>query len=312
MDLSILVPTTGRWSLATALSSADASALECGLRAELIVIDDRLHTAEPLDIPSELYSRVRVVNSGGRGLPAARNTGWAAASGTFVALLDDDDAVCAHHFCTLIEACEAYPSMRGAYSGVNNIVRAKDASGRIRVSASLSFGWHFNEAQLQVANTIIPSSVILRRAGRPIVFDENLNVQEDWEAWLCLLSRGERLKYTGHATSAYSKDTIAPRSATVRASCELEVLRYFARGYDALCYRYPTAEQATLDARRRMRDRYQNWQTMLIAGMSLPVNYYEMSLAEEFGDASAFQCCSLSNALYRELRERENRSRSIE
>jgi glycosyltransferase involved in cell wall biosynthesis len=300
LNLSVLLPTTGRRSLSTALTSADESALTGGIIAELIVIDDRLLTSEPIEIPCGLKSAVRVVKSGGRGLSAARNVGWASASGEYVAFLDDDDTVCPHHFCTLIQTCENHPENRGAYAAVNNIVRTEGPDGRVNVFTSPGFGWHFSETQLQVANIIVPSSALLRHSGNPIIFDENLSVQEDWEAWLRLLSRGERLEYTGQATTAYAKDVIASHSSTVRASCELDMLRNFAQGYDALCHRYPATNSAVVKGRARMRRQYHNWESVLNSGLLLPINYYEMYLAKQYGDVIAIQCCAVASAPYGE------------
>lgn len=85
-DYSIVVPTTGRESLAVLLR-----ALEHGTGprpARIVVVDDR-PSGPPLELP-ELTVPVRLLRSEGRGPAAARNTGWWATSTEWVAFLDDD------------------------------------------------------------------------------------------------------------------------------------------------------------------------------------------------------------------------------
>ena len=86
LDYTVVIPTTGRDSLAVLLSAVDSGT---GPRpAEVIVVDDR-----PGGPPLSLPHAVRVLRTGGRGPAAARNTGWRAARTEWVAFLDDDVVV---------------------------------------------------------------------------------------------------------------------------------------------------------------------------------------------------------------------------
>ncbi|WP_159849957.1 HAD-IIIA family hydrolase [Nocardia sp. CY41] len=86
VDYSVVIPTTGRESLRTLLESLQAAT---GPRPrEIIVVDDRPGAGD-LPLP-ETVPPVRVIRSGGRGPAAARNAGWQAASGAWIAFLDDD------------------------------------------------------------------------------------------------------------------------------------------------------------------------------------------------------------------------------
>jgi histidinol-phosphate phosphatase family protein len=87
---SVVVPTIGRPSLRALL---DSLAAQSPAPREVVVVDDRPVARRPagdaaLDLPDGLP--VRVLRSGGRGPAAARNVGWRATSGTWVAFLDDD------------------------------------------------------------------------------------------------------------------------------------------------------------------------------------------------------------------------------
>ncbi|MTD53387.1 HAD-IIIA family hydrolase [Amycolatopsis pithecellobii] len=88
-DYSVVIPTTGRESLRVLLEALDGAAGPPPL--EIIVVDDRPGTPElslpPCRVPLE------VIHSGGRGPAAARNAGWRAARGDWIAFLDDDVVV---------------------------------------------------------------------------------------------------------------------------------------------------------------------------------------------------------------------------
>ena len=79
MTVSVVVPTVGRPSL------HDVLAALAGL-PEVIVVDDRPDTGGPLAVPPW----VTVIRGRGAGPAAARNVGWRAAGGEWVAFLDDD------------------------------------------------------------------------------------------------------------------------------------------------------------------------------------------------------------------------------
>jgi histidinol-phosphate phosphatase family protein len=80
MTVDVVIPTAGRPSLAAVLAGVD------GDGARVIVVDDRRDAAAPLAVPEG----VRVVRGPARGPAAARNAGWLAGDGDWVAFVDDD------------------------------------------------------------------------------------------------------------------------------------------------------------------------------------------------------------------------------
>jgi len=77
MDVTVVVPTVGRPSLDRLLATLGG--------ADVIVVDDRPAPDPPLRAPG-----VTVVRGRAAGPAAARNTGWRAATGAWIAFLDDD------------------------------------------------------------------------------------------------------------------------------------------------------------------------------------------------------------------------------
>ena len=80
MTVAVVIPSAGRPGLRTLVDALG------GL--EVVLVDDRRDTAAPLLDP--VPAHVRVVRGAARGPAAARNAGWRACSGEWVAFLDDD------------------------------------------------------------------------------------------------------------------------------------------------------------------------------------------------------------------------------
>jgi histidinol-phosphate phosphatase family protein len=88
VSYDVVIPTVGRASLVSTLQALAAGRGETP--EHVFIVDDRHSPEPPIAVPAELPFAVTVLTSGGRGPAAARNTGWRAATATWVAFLDDD------------------------------------------------------------------------------------------------------------------------------------------------------------------------------------------------------------------------------
>ena len=87
MELSVVIPAYNReWSLRGTIDSV----LGCGVEAEIIVVDDG-STDRTVEVARSYGSRVAVLQQANAGPAAARNTGFAHASGSIISFLDSDD-----------------------------------------------------------------------------------------------------------------------------------------------------------------------------------------------------------------------------
>lgn len=145
---------------------------------ELIVVDDG-STDETASVVHGLGAgNIRYIRHGrNRGLPAGRNTGIDAATGVYVAFLDDDD--------------------RWLPTKIERQVRAIGAHDAILCAASIN-GTHQRQysklfvstRELRRGNRFPPSSLLARKeALSDVRFDETLRIGEDWDVYIRLAQR---------------------------------------------------------------------------------------------------------------------------
>jgi histidinol-phosphate phosphatase family protein len=91
IDFDVVVPTTGRPSLAATLESLFAG--EGPMAERVLVVDDRSSPDGELPGAAEQGSRVQIVRGPARGPAAARNLGWRRSWAEWVVFLDDDVVV---------------------------------------------------------------------------------------------------------------------------------------------------------------------------------------------------------------------------
>lgn len=167
-----------------------------------------------------LYHRHEV----NKGLPATRNTGIAAASGEWVALLDSDDLWSSNH---LEEAVKAINRIPADIIHGGSILFDSDSGERIGLRApSRDIVAGFPLSLFRGDYVIQPSSVVIRRSlwERVGGFDPSFRYVEDREMWLrCARAKGV-FAYTGVDTCFYRKHGGAlTRHAAAMAVASAEV-----------------------------------------------------------------------------------------
>jgi|GEM_PF-2063839 len=149
----------------------------------------------------------KVVRTANQGLPAARNTGIAHASATWLHFIDDDDTIDEQFYAAMQAACRARPDVQWAYGN-----------------------WLYFDASTETAHGAPAPEVLQRRlisgncfpvnAGwvsaakaRSVGgFNPELGAMEDWDFWLrCLRSGGPVM----HVPQAQARVRIHPDSMSV-------------------------------------------------------------------------------------------------
>jgi len=170
--------------LADALDSAVAQTLR---GVEIIVVDDGSTDDTPA-VLARYAGRIRVVRQPNRGLAAARNTGLAAAHGSYVSFLDADDVMMPTKLAEQVAVLDRAPSVGWTYCDVLIEIVATGAqmraSERFGYGARMLEGWLFPE--LIHGNFIPAIAPLVRRTVLDAVggFDERLTALEDWDLWL--------------------------------------------------------------------------------------------------------------------------------
>lgn len=176
--ISVVMPTRNRSSM---LAPAVASVLAQTYPSwELVVVDDGSEDETP-EVLAELAAepRIRPLRIDHGGVGAARNAGLAAARGTLVAYLDDDNAMHPGWLRSVAWAFEQRPETEVLYGAIviDDHNRGLDAEPALPVAALV----RFDRARFSEGN-LADISAIAHRAGLPGArFDESLVTMGDWD-----------------------------------------------------------------------------------------------------------------------------------
>lgn len=161
---------------------------------EIVVVDDRSSDGTGDAVRARFGDRVRVIAGTFGSASAARNAGWRAAHGEWIAFLDADDLWTPDKLTASLAMLAAAPHADWCFS--DGTVRALDG----REYASLLQRWVDLEdpycgqpvAELIEVNFILTSSVLARRSALEALggFDESLSHAEDVDLWIRLSRRG--------------------------------------------------------------------------------------------------------------------------
>ena len=170
--VSIVVRSTGRPVLAEALAAIAAQthpAIE-------VVLVDASGAHPPVALSCGTFPVVFVAASAPRSRPVAANAGLAAATGSYIGFLDDDDLIAPGHVAGLVAALDALPGYALAYAQAREVAQGKVVAVRARPYSRLLL---FQDCYLS-NNAVLFRREMLAHCR----FDESLEVCEDWDFWL--------------------------------------------------------------------------------------------------------------------------------
>ena len=181
--ISVVIPTRDRCRrLLLALRSVLA---QRGVNLDVVVVDDASQDDTCEKVMRLAEPRVRLVrNESPQGESGARNRGLAAASGSWVAFLDDDDLWAPDKLCRQLQAVQE-TGREWAYGGevmVDSELRILDGASPPPPEEVMESLERHNSVPAGASNVIV-SSKLLSRVGP---FDVGLRRTADWDMWLRL------------------------------------------------------------------------------------------------------------------------------
>ncbi len=165
------------------LEALDSVAAQTYRPVETILVNDGSDDPASQAILREAARRVdRYLDRPHRGVSAARNAGFRAASGHYVLNLDDDDKMAPAFLEVCVEALESHPEAAFVYTDYEMF----GTETRIRRVPD------YNLWDLVDRNTVCAFSLLRRTAWELAAgYDETIQGYEDWDLWLRLAGRGQ-------------------------------------------------------------------------------------------------------------------------
>jgi glycosyltransferase involved in cell wall biosynthesis len=172
---------------------------------ETIVVNDGAPIPAALFEPAPGRAIRVVVPPPPGGRTRALNAGLAAARGTYVAYLDDDDLYLPAHLETLVRFLDGSEEYGAAYTSVRQIEQLLGDDGRYRDGREITvYGRPFDEGRLLYKNDIPLIGLAHRRALAEEIggFDETFDQFEDWDFLIRLAAR-TRFHHLPSVTAVY-------------------------------------------------------------------------------------------------------------
>jgi GT2 family glycosyltransferase len=183
-DVTVVIPTRNRWKLLASAALPAALGQE-DVELEVVVVDDGSTDETPARLAELSEPRLHVVrHTESRGVASARNAGIAAARGTWVAFLDDDDVWSPRKLRVQLDAAEA-AGASFVYGGAAAVAEDRswlyslpptDPAVLARTLLSRNVLWG------GCSNVVARTELVVELGG----FDEKLFQLADWDLWIRL------------------------------------------------------------------------------------------------------------------------------
>ena len=178
-ETSVIIPVrNGERFVAEAVASVLA---QLGDGDEILIVDDTSTDRTPIILAGFVHPGLRLLTGGGRGVSAARNLGFAASRGVFIAFLDHDDIWPAGRHAALSTALRQNETLDAAFG---SIVRRFEPGARITAESRIQ-GHH----ALWLVGSALYRRRLLERIGG---FAEDMAMGEDLDFHQRLLETGMR------------------------------------------------------------------------------------------------------------------------
>lgn len=197
----------------------------CDAAFEIVIIDDGStdDTAERVE-PYIDDKRVRYFHQANAGQSAARQRGWQAARGRYIAFLDDDDRFPPDKLQWQVELLEENPGAVMAYGDHARLL----PSGRLEPDGKTGFPSGRVHRAFRRRNWIhSPGQTLIRRDALEAVggFDRDVWGSDDWDLYIRLARRGAFLHRPRVSLHYRMHDSNASRQAIRHARGHLKVMR---------------------------------------------------------------------------------------
>ncbi|HEX8036789.1 MAG TPA: glycosyltransferase family A protein [Ktedonobacterales bacterium] len=182
--VSVIIPTYNRAALLREAIESVLAVDRRGFELEVIVVDDG-STDETPEV-CRAYP-IRYIRTEMCGASAARNTGIEAASGEFIAFLDDDDVWLSGNIAPQLRAFETHPEYGAVFARIQLTDANRVPYGALIPPDPKPSGWIFEDLLTywpQLGCVVVRASVA-REIGP---FDPSLISEEDWD-WLLRIAR---------------------------------------------------------------------------------------------------------------------------
>lgn len=200
MDISVIIPA---YDSVNTLARAIYSVLDQTSKiAEIIVIDDG--STDATSEVAKQYEDVLLLRQKNMGVSSARNNGIMMASSEWIAFLDSDDTWHRDKIEKQVALHKKEPQLKISYADEKRIYNGKETTLPMKSTKS---GGDIFEKSLSESNIVCSSTIVKKSLLMSVgLFDESLEVCEDYDLWLRILCEheigliDEKLitKYDGH------------------------------------------------------------------------------------------------------------------